>query len=508
MKKSIMSLVLVFALIMGLVACGTDKKQDTSVDTPVESQSAVEDKETSEQSAATQINPEDYDEKIETDVLVIGGGGTGLTASISAAEMGKNVVLLEKMSYVGGATLMSAGKVPAAGTSLQEEAGIIDTPEALATDILRPGDYGQRGDLVELVADNSKDFIDWAAERGVNWTLETNLLYYGQTVNRMHVAEEGGIGITGPLSEKIEGMDNINLMLETKGTGLVADETGKVIGGTAEDSSGKTYYISANAVVLATSGFGANRDMVEKYVPSIANAYPMVAPGATGEGILWGVELGAGVRNMGAYQGYAPISNETKKGLGQTMINNGGFVVNAEGKRFMDEYTGYSNLAAGIVNQTDAHAFMIWDSNVAEGQDETLANWDEQGILIKADTVKDLAQAIGVDEATLQNEFDRYAEGIASGKDYLDRTALPSAFDAPYYAADVSGDFRHTQGGLTIDLTTRVLREDGSVIEGLYAGGGVTEGFSSSGGPAYMSGNGLLQALVLGRIAGEQAAQY
>ncbi len=500
-KRSLASILLSCLLLATAAGCNNNQSGASSSST-----SASEGASSSEAASSTTESTDAT--VIETDIVVVGGGGTGLVAALSAAEQGKKVVVLEKMGYLGGATGMSAGKVPAAGTKQQEALNIVDTPQALSTDILRPGNYSQRKDLVEMVANNSKSFIEWSETKGIAWDLETSILYYGQTVYRMHVAPEGGAGIIKALSAEIEKNNNITVMLDTAGTGLVTNDNGDVVGVTATNKAQGDLVVKGRAVVLATSGFGANREMVEKYVPSIANAYPLVAPGATGEGILWAQAIGAEVRNMSAYQGYAPISFETKKSLGQTMLDKGGILVNSDSRRFLDERTGYSNLAAAIVNQKDAYAWMIFDAKIANAQETTINAWKEAGILIQGNTVEELASATGLNAATLQTELDRYQEGIANGEDYLNRTSLPQSFEAPYYAVKVTGDFRHTQGGLVIDLNNRVLKNDGSAIPGLYAGGGVTEGFSSTGGPGYMSGNGLLQALVLGKLAGEQASAY
>ncbi len=441
----------------------------------------------------------------ETDVIVVGGGGAGLVTALTAAEKGANVVLLEKTGMLGGATALSGGIVPAAGTRFQKEAGITDTPKAMARDIFRPAHYSQNIALVNKVAENSGSIIDWMEKLGVKWTLTTTFLYNGQTNYRMHTAEGTGAGIVKVLTEKVNNNKNIKVYLETPGTGLVTDTNGNVIGVTAENKEkGKMTFIG-KSVVLCTSGFGANKEMIAKYTPSAAKAYPMVAPGATGDGILWGMNLGADVKNMGAYQTYGPISYETKTPLGSTILDNGGFLVNKDAERFCDEYMGYSQLGAEIINQPDAYAYSIFDSNVAKLVAD-LSKTAKYGTVVSANTIEELAGKLGIDKANLKKALTDYEKGIAKGEDIMNRTKLPKQFAAPYYAVKVTGDLRHTQGGLVTDLNARVLRTDGTAIKGLYAAGGVTEGFSSAGGSSYMSGNGLLQAFVFGRIAGQEAA--
>lgn len=443
---------------------------------------------------------------METDVVIVGGGGAGIVSALKASDNGANVILLEKMAYMGGATMLSAGIIPAAGTSFQAEAGINDTPEQLALDILRPSHYSVRQDLVEEIANGAGDIVEWMDELGVNWNLLTGFLYKGQSNYRMHQAEGQGTEMTKVLIDEIYKRDNIEVLLETPGTGLLTTNDDKVIGVTAENNAGETIVIKADNVILATSGFAANEEMLEKYVPEITEAYPRVAPGATGEGIQWAVKLGADVANMDSYQGYAPISNKTKASLDLSMLSRGGILVNKNTSRFTDEYLGYSELSAHIINQPDNIAYLILDKNVAEGT-SALDQYKEDEILIEAKTPAELAKKINLDPTAMEEVFASYEEAIEVGEGRFNRTKLPQNWDAPYYAIEVSSDLRHTQGGLVINTNAQVLDTNGAVIDGLYAAGGVTEGFSSSGGPAYMSGNGLLQAFVFGEIAGTNAAQ-
>lgn len=441
-------------------------------------------------------------EDLQTDVLVIGGGGAGISSAIAAAEKGANVLLIEKVGYLGGATIISGGKIPVANSRQQAAAGIEDSVEALARDILRPSNYSARQELVYTVAENAKVVAEWMEDKmGVEWFLMDSL-YYGQTQYRMLNAPENGGGMTRHMIEYLQSFDNITVMLNTKGTGLLTDESNAVIGAMAEGPDG-AFSITAKNVVLCTSGFAANKDMLRKYCPEIVDAYPMVAPGATGEGIEWGVKLGAAVDNMHAYQGYGFYA-EGVGAFGQGIANAGGIMINTKTERFCNEYDGYSQLSPHVIAQPGHHVWLVFDQGVADKNN--LSAFEEKGLLMKGDTVEALAEATGLDAAKLQHEIDMYKEGIAKGEDYMNRTKLPDSFEAPYYAVYMTADLRHTQGGLVTDIAGHVLTEANEPIQGLYAAGGVTEGFSTHAGADYMSGNGLLQALVFGKIAGENAA--
>ena len=413
-------------------------------------------------------------------------------------------LLIEKMGYLGGATMLSGGIIPAVGTKQQKDAGIADDNDWFARDILRPSNYSVRKDLVYKVVEESKPLIEWIESMGVTFNVITNALYYGQLNYSMHLAEGGGKQMTATMIDHLNNIDNITVMTNVVGTGLVTNENGEVIGVTANDGE-KDFNIFAKNTVLATSGFAANKEMLEKYIPEIVDAYPMVAPGATGEGIQWGVELGAAVANMKAYQGHAFFNEETKQTISQSMANIGGIFVNKNGVRFTNEYNGYSELSPHVLAQPGKYAYLVVNQDIADAT-ANFPKYQEQGIVVSGNSAEELATNLGIDATALADTFSRYQASIAKGEDEFNKTKLPANWDGPYYAIRITADLRHTQGGLVTDTDAHVLREDGSVIQGLYAAGGVTEGFTSTGGAAYMSGDGLLQAFVFGRIAGKNAA--
>ena len=441
-------------------------------------------------------------ETLECDVVVVGGGGAGMSAALSAAENGAKVILIEKQGYLGGATMMSGGIVPAVGTKQQKEAGIEDNLEWVVRDIERPSNYAVREDLVYTVAENAKTVIEWLEGMGVKWTV-MNSLFYGQSNYRMHLAEGSGKGLSDCMIATLENNDNITLMLNTPGTGLMTNDVGEVIGVTAQGADGAMQILAKNTI-LCTSGFAANQEMVAKYMPEMSVAQPYYAPGATGEGIQWGMELGAAVANMGAYQGHAFYG----VGYGSTdqgIANNGGIFINQNGVRFTNEYGGYSELTPHVLHQPGHYCYMVFNDAIA-AKSAKFEKFKEAGIVFSGDTAEELAAQLNIDSAKFAQTITEYQASIVRGEDEFNRTKLPESFEAPYYAIKITGDLRHTQGGLVTDIATHVMKEDGTLIPGLYAAGGVMEGFSSTGGPGYMSGNGLLQAFIFGKIAGERAA--
>lgn len=444
----------------------------------------------------------------ETDVLVVGGGGAGICAALSAAEKGAKVILCEKTSVLGGATTLSSGKIPAVGTNQQlaltSSLGETDTIEACVMDIMRPSNYSVRPELVYTVTEQSKDIVEWTESHGAVWTVDA-ALYYGQTAHRMHTTENTGKGLTDALIASMGKTPAIEQKLSCEILGLIMDdEDQSVVGAYGKVGKEETAFLAKN-VVLASSGFANNVDMLAQYCPEAVDAFKRVAPGATGEGILWAEELGADLQNMGSYQGHAFHGVENDQTLEQAMANNGGIIVNLEGKRFMNEYSGYSEMSPHILAQKEGVAYLCF-TDIQVAKSKKFAEWDEAGIVKKGTTASELAAAAGIESASLEKTFAEYQVAIGKGEDQFNRSRLPVNFDGPYYALKITGEIRHTQGGMATDTAGHVLRSDKSLIKGLYAAGGCTEGFSCRGGAAYMSGNGLIQALVFGKIAGAAAA--
>lgn len=441
---------------------------------------------------------------VETDVLVIGGGGAGVCAALAAAEEGACVAICEKTSMFGGATALSSGKIPAVGTAQQKEKEDSDSIGACAMDIMRPSNYSVRPDLVYTAVEHSRDIVEWTEGFGAVWTVD-DALYFGQTAYRMHTTDGEGEGLMDALIASLEAEAAIEPMLSCEIMGLILEDEADVVVGAWGKKGSEDIAIFAGNTVLATSGFANNPDMLERYCPEATVAVKVVAPGATGEGILWGEELGASLQNMGAYQGHAFHGVDNDKTLEQGVANNGGIIVNRDGNRFMNEYGGYSEMSPHVLAQPDGIGYLVF-TDVQRELSRKYPEWEEAGIVAVAPSAGELADLIGISRDKFERTVADYQKALEVGMDKFNRAHLPATFEGPYYAVKLTGEIRHTQGGVATDVAGHVLREDGTLIDGLYAAGGCTEGFSSRGGAAYMSGNGLIQALVFGKIAGIAAA--
>ena len=450
---------------------------------------------------------------VETDVAVVGGGACGLIAALAAAEKGVEVLLVEKEKKVGGNTALSQGMIPAAGTRFQKAAGIDDSPETMAEDIFKKNNYESDPEMTLHICQESKNLIEWLVDSvGIHLDIVTDFIYPGHSRMRIHApSTRKGTQIVNELRTIMTTKDNILLVQQAPARNLIALEAdASVIGLDVEITGQGLNRVRAKKVVLACNGFGRNTEMLKTYIPEMADAFYFGHEGNTGEGIRWGMELGAATQHMGAYQAHGSVAYPHATLLTWVVIVNGAIQVNKQGKRFANEFTGYSEHALDVLRQEDKMAVEILDERIYQSVlgFEDFQQCIQMGAVKRAETIEALAgqfQIPGEEVRKTLEAYNRAAEG--KGKDPMGRQNFQGPLKPPYYGVRVTGALFHTQGGLKIDQKAQVLREDGRVIPNLYAGGGVAVGVSGSSVKGYCSANGLLAATVLGKIAGEEAAK-
>ena len=450
---------------------------------------------------------------IETDIAVVGGGACGLIASLAAEERGVEVLLLEKEKKVGGNTSLSQGMIPAAGTRFQKAACIDDSPELMAEDIFKKNNYESDPEITFHLCRESKNLVEWLVDSvGIHLDIVADFIYPGHSRHRIHApSTRKGTQIVNELRTIISNRKDILLVQQAPVRDLIATEAdGGVIGLEVEIFGQGINRVRAKKVILACNGFGNNKEMLRKYIPEMADAFYFGHEGNTGEGILWGMELGAATQHMGAYQAHGSVAYPHATLLTWVVIVNGGFQVNQQGKRFSNEYTGYSDHAIEVLNQEDKIAIEIFDERIYQSVlgFEDFKQCIEIGAMKRGETIEELAdlfQLLPEEVRKALESYNRAAEG--KGEDPLGRQNFQGPLRPPYYGVRVTGALFHTQGGLKVNEKAQVLKPDGSPILNLYAGGGVAAGVSGSGVKGYSSANGLLAATVLGKIAGEEAAK-
>jgi fumarate reductase flavoprotein subunit len=437
-------------------------------------------------------------------LVVVGAGACGMVAALAAAKRGAPVLVLEKGNELAGNTTRSTGLIPAAGTRFQREAGILDdSPSLMAEDIFRKNGYESDPEITHLLCEESGPFVEWLVDEvGCEMVCYTDFLYPGQSRHRMHGPKTSyGSELVRQLENAVREDPRIDLRTDTAVDRLLSDGS-RVTGVETADRT-----IEVGAVVLALNGFGGNREMVERYLgPEAAAALYYGSPNNTGEGIRWGMALGAATAHMGSYQGHASVAAPDGPLVTWGVVVNGAMLVNREGRRFGCETVGYSEYAGAVMAQQGGEAWEIFDAEVYEASlgtrfDEVV----EAGKVVRAETLEELAETLDLPLDTLAKTVEsvnRSARGEAPDP-FGREEFLGGTLEPPFHGIHVLGALFHTQGGLKVDRRARVLRADGAHIPGLYAGGGTAVGVSGSGYEGYSSGNGLLAASVLGKVAGE-----
>jgi fumarate reductase flavoprotein subunit len=447
--------------------------------------------------------------QLEADVVVVGSGGCGLVAARAAAEGGAATLVLEKQERPYSNTARSGGMVPAAGSRFQRAAGIDETPEALARDILRKNGGASDPGRTRHLAGVAPVLVEWLVDGvGVDLRLVDDFKYPGHGQFRMHAPpSRTGAALVADLRRAVEAHPSAELVTGAPVTALLADDAGRVTGVVAE-RGGRPERVAAGRVVLAANGFAASRAMLERHCPEMAGALYFGGEGNTGEAIRWGLGLGAAVAFMDAYQAHASVAVPHGILITYALITEGGVQVNRDGRRFADETRGYSEHALAVLAQPGG---VVWDVYDERLHRLGLAFDDyrqalEAGAVRQAATLPELADALGVPPPALAATMEEYRlAAVARRPDALGRADC-RRLEPPWYAVRVTGALFHTQGGLVVDRDARVLRADGAPVPGLYAGGGVAAGLSGHGPGGYLSGNGLLTALGYGYLAGRHAA--
>lgn len=448
---------------------------------------------------------------IHVPVVIVGAGGTGLSAALAAADLGAQVLVIERDPTPLGSSAMSTGLIPAAGTPEQAAQGIEDSPEGFAADILAKTKGRTDAAMARHLAEESAETIAWLRDgHGVPLELIGGFLYPGHSALRMYGTPNRTGGELMAALESAAERAGVMVLTEATVRELIRDGD-RVTALIAERRDGTSETVACDALILACSGFGGAADLVARYIPDMAEAVFHGHPGNKGDALRWGEDMGAALADIGAYQGHGGLAAGHGVPILWPLIVEGGFQVNAAGARFSNEASGYSEQAAKVNAQEGHVAWSIFDQRLHKLM---LAFDDYQdalraGAVMQADTVEALADVARLPADALAatvEDVGAMTRGEATdmfGRDFTGKPVLAG----PWYAAKVTGALFHTQGGLVVDQDARVLKPDGTAFPNLFAGGGAARGVSGPGADGYMAGNGLLAATTLGKLAGRAAAK-
>lgn len=446
------------------------------------------------------------------DVLIVGAGACGLSAALAARDGGAEVLVLERDKVPLGTTAMSTGLIPAAGTRLQREAGITDDANLFAEDLLRKCKGTTDEQMLRAICEQSTQTVDWLVdEHAIPLTLFAAAgSLPGHSRARLHgtpnrTGEELIASLTAAAEES-----GADIMTNAQVTTLLVDDDKTIMGVEAVRPDGTVERIGCHTLVLASCGFAGNQALVTANIPELRTIMAHTHPGAQGDALKWGEELGAATADLDAYQGHSNMAAGHGLLVSWLAITEGGIQVNSEGHRFSDESRGYSEQAVDVARQPDGFAWTIYDGRIDTTMQEIAEYRDVRsaGALLTAASIAELAEKLKVPvealEQTISEVVKLKSEG---GQDRFGRNFDPAhQIFAPYIAVKVHPALFHTQGGLVVDAQARVLDQEGIPLPNLFAGGGAARGVSGSGASGYVAGNGLMTATTLGRLAGETAA--
>ena len=491
--KGIISIVLII-LLMTMSACGTQETPETP-------------------------DKSDNNEIIDTDVLVVGAGGAGLSAAVAARENGAEVLVLEKNGFVGGATAVSGGLFVGGASKLQEELGVTeDTPEQIFEDLLAGGKDNDET-MLWLFANNNGKMIDWLYyDLKLPVILELNP-FVEHKYDRLFAMEGGASGITSSLNDKLQEIGG-KVMVQTKATELIFKDE-KVIGVKASGKD-KDYEIYADSIILATGGYGANKDLLPDSVNNVLYYGPSVA---TGDGLLMAEEIGAGTMYLDHVKIY-PQGIEIAEGIGAVSTGGsmsatkqeGAIYVNKFGERVVNENAAFTDIRDVTLEQEeqmiylvmDQPAFDVWKTSMLSKMNEAKINeYVEQNggtpMFANSDTIEGAAEIAGIDKEVLASTVERWNEMVDAGvDDDFGNTLLNNIDEGPFYIIEQKLRFASTLGGLVITESMQVLDNNGNVIEGLFAAGEIIGGAH---GKDSMPGCNVGWALTTGMLAGKSVTE-
>ena len=488
------------------------------------------------------------------DVVVVGAGGAGMTAAITATDAGKKVIVVESQPIAGGNSVRSTGGMNAAKTPYQDKnefkeaagvektlataaekyadnatitalaatvksqwdayqanpQGYFDSVELMELDTLIGGKGKNNPELVKALAENSAAAIEWLASIGAD--VKNVGAFGGASVKRIHrpVNADGKVTAVGayivPILEKNLQDRNVQFLFDTTANEIIMKD-GKAVGIKATGKDGNKVTINAKSVVIATGGFGANAEMVEKYKPELKGFATTNAEGAQGQGINMATAVGAATVDMDQIQIHPTVHIEEDGNahlITEGLRGDGAILVNAEGKRFYDEVSTRDKVSAAIIAQPEKSAWLVVDQSMVD-KSAVIAGYIKSGYTVTGATYEELAKAMGVDEATFVSTMNTWNQAVEAKSDAeFNRTSFANPLTAaPYYAIKITPAVHHTMGGIVINPKAEVLNEKGEVISGLFAAGEVTGGVH---GANRLGGNAVADFAVFGRISGQSAA--
>ena len=469
------------------------------------------------------------DEELTADVVVIGAGGAGMAAAVTANQEGKTVIVIEKTINMGGNTTLAGGAFNAVDDGSETALARNDSVDLYYEQTFHGGDQQGDPELVRTLVENAWDGVLWLKELGMEFELGVFTVTGGIYERAYKPVEPEGSGFFKAYRSYMESHAGITIKYKTTAESLIV-ENGAVVGVACTGEAGNQVIVKANnGIILATGGFSQNIEMRKKYNaetnlwPTLDETIPSTnTPAITGDGITMAQAVGAELVQMGNIQ-LLPLGDPNTGSLSGNIEHavESRIFVNQEGNRFVNEGGRGDEMTLRLFEQPDTTMYIIMDSDTYPNGDEA-NNFNERisdlvaaGRVYKADTLEELAGMIHVSAENLVKTVEEYnrhclggdLEGQEFGRTlFTDTDKINNGINqGPFYAAERMPTVHHTMGGVKINTSTQVINTQGDVIPGLFAAGEVTGGIHGSN---RLGGNALTDTIVFGRIAGKSASDY
>lgn len=442
------------------------------------------------------------------DIVIIGSGGTGMSAAIQAHELGMQVAVLEKNEGLGGNTNKASSGMNASESNVQYKNGIIDHNEDFYRETMKGGGRMSDPAMLKFFVERSASAISWLKDHDI--VVDSLTITGGMSRKRCHrpssLAPIGAFLETSLL--KVAQKEEIPVFNEVKVTKLLQDDTKKVCGVIAETKSGSKD-IKAKAVLLATGGFGAAQDIIAKYRPDLKGYKTTNQAGATGDGLKLAEAVNGQLVQMNLIQVHptAQTDNPRVYLIGEGVRGEGAILVNKSGKRFVNELNTRKIVSDAITHLNEDGAYLILDQTIRDNF-KAIDFYDSVGLVEHGDSLEDLAKTIGVDAANIKDTVAKWNKDVQAGNDteFGRTTGMDRGIeDGPYFAIHIHPAIHYTMGGVHITPETKVLDTNGNIINGLYAAGEVSGGLH---GNNRIGGNSIAETVVFGRQAGIQMSEF
>lgn len=440
----------------------------------------------------------------QVETIIIGAGCAGLTAALQVHEIGKRVMILEKMPKIGGNSMRASSGMNASETDLQLKNGIIDSSDQFYDETFQAGGKMNDPELLRYFTTHTNSAIEWLKQYGVDLGDLTTL--GGMSCARTHRPTDTspiGAYLVKKLAAAVK-KAKIEIKTDCKVIKLQRTQAGYQI---LVNQNEQQLHFECQNVILATGGFGASRKLISRYAPQYADFKTTNQAGATGDGLELAHNLGAQLIQLNLVQIHPTVQQDNPHTylIGETVRGEGAILVNNNGKRFVNELTTRKKVSNAIIAQPTGHAFLILDQKVFQ-RVKALEFYQSVGLVKQADTLKALADQIKIDSQVLNETITEWNTAVENQKDaqFGRQTGMRTLDTAPFYAIHVAPAVHYTMGGIHIDKETHVLDENGNIIPGLFAAGEVAGGLH---GNNRVGGNSIAETIVFGRQAGIQSSK-